>query len=456
MQLPFTGQGGNPPEGPVDLHVSALLERLLSVDDKEYRFEAIIYIYFSWEDPRAFEAMANATNAFRDGTLEECKRPCSYEGINLSRESKGFGSDVSCCDSMWLPTVGMFNVYDLPEGRLQPYSIGVTENSTGVSWWTGIHATWFTPMQFSRFPFDAQELVMQFSFTPTNVISNYIPSASSTRFLIRGEGDIVSGWDVTDLVVEAKNFTLQSELEFFIGNYGKYPVASDPNPVIPPIGESIPSEARIVAFDIRIKIQRLWSYYVLNMIVPILLLVSLSLITYIIPAESLDARVALNVTLFLSLTALQFIINDQLPRSSYPSAVTKLILVCYVVVAFGVPETIVVYAIARSSSVKEEMEKQQQSARKLSTLSNISEEEEWLGEEDKKASNHRNNSSLARLTAAAQDGEAATPVPSSMSIALKVFKRSKSGKVAFLIDMTSLVVVLVTIIVSTILTLSGY
>ena len=235
-----------------------------------------------------------------------------------------------------------------------------------------------------------------------NLRHKYIPSASSTRFLIRGEGDIVSGWDVTDLVVEAKNFTLQSELEFFIGNYGKYPVASDPNPVIPPIGESIPLEARIVAFDIRIKIQRLWSYYgkrtktnfcraicfclvlrllwgrtayinhtlltthgqllgiVLNMIVPILLLVSLSLITYIIPAESLDARVALNVTLFLSLTALQFIINDQLPRSSYPSAVTKLILVCYVVVAFGVPETIVVYAIARSSSVKEEMEKQQQ------------------------------------------------------------------------------------------------
>ena len=148
------------------------------------------------------------------------------------------------------------------------------------------------------------------------------------------------------------------------------------------------------------------------MIVPILLLVSLSLITYIIPAESLDARVALNVTLFLSLTALQFIINDQLPRSSYPSAVTKLILVCYVVVAFGVPETIVVYAIARSSSVKEEMEKQQQQ--------------------------HSNT------------------VPSSMSIALKVFKRNKSGKVAFLIDMCSLVVVLVTIIVSTILTLSGY
>merc|ERR1712025_681238 len=114
MALPFTGQGGNPEE-PVDVHVSALMERLLSVDDKEYRFEAIIYIYLSWVAPSAWEAMPNATNAFRDGTLEECQRPCSFDGVNLSRKSKGYFSEVSCCDNVWLPSIGMFNVYDLPE-----------------------------------------------------------------------------------------------------------------------------------------------------------------------------------------------------------------------------------------------------------------------------------------------------------------------------------------------------
>ena len=169
------------------------------------------------------------------------------------------------------------------------------------------------------------------------------------------------------------------------------------------------------------------------------------------------------MTLFLSLTALQFIINDQLPRSSYPSAVTKLILVCYVCVAFGVPETIVVYAIASSSSVKEEMESKQKklSARKLSTLSELSEEE--VEEEDEGAgagagkdtkSSANSSDRLASASRAASTLNA--PVPSSMSIALKVFKRKKSGKVAFLIDMCSLVTVLITIIVSTVLTLSGF
>ena len=37
MSLPFTGQGLEPAE-PVDVYVSAMLERLLDVDDKNYRF----------------------------------------------------------------------------------------------------------------------------------------------------------------------------------------------------------------------------------------------------------------------------------------------------------------------------------------------------------------------------------------------------------------------------------
>ena len=63
---------------------------------------------------------------------------------------------------------------------------------------------------------------------------------------------------------------------------------------------------------------------------------ALSWITYIIPPGSLDARIGLNVTLFLALTALQFVVNEQLPKSSYPTAVTELILVCYLAVSFGV------------------------------------------------------------------------------------------------------------------------
>jgi len=395
-----------------------MMERLLEVDDRNYRFENVVYMYLSWDDADAAQAMREATLAFRNGTSDQCNRPC-YSGGGLSTQSTGFAPQDSCCDGLWLPTIGMLNVYELPEGRLQPYGIIVDQASSGVAWWTAIHAVYFTPMDFRRFPFDSQKLVMQFGFKGTNEIKEFIPSAQSTRFLVRGEGDIVSGWDVKSLEVQPRNFTLESELSFFLDNYGKMPAPTDPTPVLPSSGAY--EGVNLVSFDLVITIERLYNYYVLNMIVPILLLVSLSVVTYIIPAESLDIRIALNLTLFLSLTALQFIVNDQLPRSSYPSAVTKLILICYCAVAYGVPETIVVYAITRSSKVKEEM-----ASPRPSSLKAIDENEP-------------------------EDDEA---MHGNMSIAMKVLK--KPGKAAFILDMVSLVVVLIVVVLATILVVLGF
>ena len=79
--------------GKVDIHVSALVERLLGVDDKEYRFESLMYLYFSWTDPRAHRAVdANGT--------AECRLPCNSAG-----------NDASCCDEVWLPGLDIFNMH---------------------------------------------------------------------------------------------------------------------------------------------------------------------------------------------------------------------------------------------------------------------------------------------------------------------------------------------------------
>ena len=61
-----------------------------------------------------------------------------------------------------------------------------------------------------------------------------------------------------------------------------------------------------VGFTIVTIIDRFWQYYLINMIVPSFMLVIISFITFIIPASGVDSRIALNMTLFLSLTALQF------------------------------------------------------------------------------------------------------------------------------------------------------
>merc|ERR1711907_91793 len=52
----------------VDVYTSALLERLIDVNDRAYEFTAILFLYFSWEDPTAMDKMITSTNAYRNGS----------------------------------------------------------------------------------------------------------------------------------------------------------------------------------------------------------------------------------------------------------------------------------------------------------------------------------------------------------------------------------------------------
>ena len=52
-------------------------------------------------------------------------------------------------------------------------------------------------MEFSDFPFDVQHLEVQIAADSwsTPAIRRFVPSATSTRFIVRGEGDTTSGWE---------------------------------------------------------------------------------------------------------------------------------------------------------------------------------------------------------------------------------------------------------------------
>lgn len=131
----------------------------------------IVYLYFSWTDPRAKQEVIDTTDKYRNGTLETCERPC-FTSVVQSRDAEGTTSrfssssnesltglpfhfagyipEYSCCDTVWLPSIRMMNAYELPEGRLQPYGIRVDPGGSGaVGWWTALQAVYFTPMLVS-------------------------------------------------------------------------------------------------------------------------------------------------------------------------------------------------------------------------------------------------------------------------------------------------------------------
>ena len=148
-----------------------------------------------------------------------------------------------------------------------------------------------------------------------------------------------------------------------------------------------------------------------------------------------------------------------MPKSSYPTTVTKIIVVSYIVVSFGVshlesrvfsrkflltpsplslfgattmvlsqvPESIVVYAIA--SGIDQRIEEEREAADKIAEEDGA----EYLDE--------------------AEEGTGETP--RTMTRAMRFFRRKRSQKIPFIIDMASLCAVVAIVVVSTTLLIMG-
>ena len=326
---PFTGQGGKPSDPP-SIVVSALLQQLLAVDDKSYRASFVLVIGLRWMDPEAERKVMQATDRFRNSTEAECVRPCASDFTLSKRKDQGYTTRVSCCDDLWLPTVRMLNMYALPPARQQPYEITVDKDT--VRWGVTVAGEIYTPFNVEDFPFDSQALKLQFEYSKQDYIKEFLPGPTTKRSVRKGAGDIVYGWHVDDVVVVADNVT-------YMALFGENETAG-----LLAVGASkMDKDSNFTSFDIVIHVHRLHSFYMMALFAPMFLLVILSFATYTMPLDMMAVRISFTVTLFLSLTAMQFRFNDLLPHSSYPTAASKVVLVSYCCVAVCIPVTIAVY-----------------------------------------------------------------------------------------------------------------
>jgi hypothetical protein len=47
--MPFGGSGPSEPSQPTDVFVSSYVDRLMHINDKDYEFEALVFVYLSWK-----------------------------------------------------------------------------------------------------------------------------------------------------------------------------------------------------------------------------------------------------------------------------------------------------------------------------------------------------------------------------------------------------------------------
>ncbi|KAF8059117.1 hypothetical protein HT031_005289 [Scenedesmus sp. PABB004] len=357
---PFQGQGDAAPAVPTDVYVSAFVDRLLAVDDRAYAFQ-VVWFYLSWRDPRARAQLEeNAAKLTAPNSTYECASPCQSNNKPIAG---------GCCDGVWMPYIAFSNLKWLPQDRVVRFGFGTMPDSDGVFQWRSVHATYFTPMDLRAFPFDTQHLLIQMEVPQARSgwsggLVNLLPSTTgSSLFTAKTSGDDVSGWGVNSVRLTPFTYPLcQATMAGALGPSAP----GEPLPVVPqymwdsqarakpsqcaavlssdpargarsPFWRSSMSKASNVpsmpvpvsGLNCVIVVSRFTTRWVLSAIFPIMATTWLGFLVFFLPRDDMNGRAGSIVALFLALAAIQFVVDSDVPSSSYIMPLQQLTLASY-------------------------------------------------------------------------------------------------------------------------------
>ncbi|GAB4823255.1 hypothetical protein N2152v2_010301 [Parachlorella kessleri] len=360
---PLQGQGW-PPVGGTTVYVSAVIDRMLAIDDNLYRFEAVVYLYLSWQDPRAEEALINGTAAAEEAG--SCKKPCSMEYAWMPGER--------CCDHIFLPHFDVTNVRAFSSSNVVRYGI-IFENGA-VGWWTHLQGEFYTPFQFHAFPFDDQYLIIQLELAEkdANVSPIYIKeSLTGVQMYQPGTGDRVAGWDIKSLYVVPFNTSFLAAML----HDSSLSAPGDPLPLAAAEGSQggfdvVSTTSNHTGFNIVIVARRVSVYYLITALLPIILNVYLSLLVSAVHPKHLGTRLGVIVTFFLTLTAVLYSVSGSIPEASTALPIQQLAAVSYVVLALVGVLSFLVFEMIELPSNRRATKRAQRASRQFDKqLSNL-------------------------------------------------------------------------------------
>lgn len=349
----------------MDVYVSAFVERLFDVNVDRYTHDIGMRLMLSWADPSFSMLVDKATTRWME--TGECERFCSL-------------ISPQCCDEVYLPGALLVNVDELPEGRMHDETFNLVDELTdiydgivdgSVLWAINVHGTFHSDFNFGRFPNDRQRLKIVFRAESCGYI--FHESATGKGFSWEGQrpqknkktttGDDTSGWEI-------ENVSVKSWYAPYTNLYVKSKVNDPADPFFEPTGilqdkssEEILEDYEFCekyydqpgvcgamcshGFTITITVKRYATYFGWNTIFPVVVIVICSLLTYFIDPKMIELRLSSIIALILALTALQFVIQEFLPDSSYLTPVAQMIVCGYWIMLVEALETVFVFWMVR-------------------------------------------------------------------------------------------------------------
>ena len=278
----------DPESGSTRVTIGVYTADLVGVDDVAQSFTGDVRLEARWRDPRL-------SRDARGSSLERCK-------IRL--------------EQVWNPSLQLLNGRRIVK-RMEDV-VGIDDRGT-VTYAQRFFGDFSSPMDLSDFPFDRQELLVQF------IAWGYSPDEISFEIDPRRTGR----------VEELTNS------EWRIGN-GEARI----EPLrIPAAGLTV---ARVVYV---LDAERHIGYYIWKVIVPLTLIVLMAWTVFWIDPTELSTQVGLSATAVLTLIAFQLSLNNFLPRITYLTRLDQYILGATFLVFLALGEAIAVCWLARRGKI---------------------------------------------------------------------------------------------------------
>jgi hypothetical protein len=200
---------------------------------------------------------------------------------------------------IWTPNILVFNKRSVSIDL--PNIVTVQKNGT-VVYRQRLTGTFASQLDLHRFPFDSQTLQVQ--------LVNY-------------------GMDLEEVVlVESPEFAAARNPNLSIRDWtvGEASLTAD-------YFQPIPGAQKLSRFIVQLKAERLRNYYIIQMLIPLILIVAMSWIPFWINPEIIPTRIGTSVTTVLTLIAYRFMFGSLVPKLPYLTLLDYLLFGATVLVA---------------------------------------------------------------------------------------------------------------------------
>ncbi|GAB4813010.1 hypothetical protein N2152v2_000056, partial [Parachlorella kessleri] len=193
----------------------------------------------------------------------------------------------------------------------------------------------------------------------------FTPSSTAPELFHPRTGDDLDGWNIKAVEVIPYNFSAHAAAVIRNSAGASTSAPGDPWPINPANKSVTPFTSQLwtEGVNVVITVGRISDYYIIVAILPIAVNVWLCLLVFFISPRHLDTRLGVVVTMFLSLTAIQFVISGVLPSSSTVVPTQQLVIVSYAVLAIIGIMSIAVYFIITADRQRAKRERSRRASR---------------------------------------------------------------------------------------------